>query len=124
VDFAFFKAFHRLCQNVMTILQRLTRLLAFQERERAALLDELAATKDALAVALSNDASDAEQIAAAQADAAEARAKADASAAEVSTLSEQVTNLQGMVEADAAEAQGISDLIAPLEARIPEEPAA
>jgi hypothetical protein len=111
VDFAFFQAFNKLQSTVMTILNRVTKVLAYLAGERAGLLTELAETKTALEVALGNDAADAEAIAAAQAATAEAQARADEALA-------QIAPLQELAELDAAEDAAIIEALAGFESEI------
>ena len=111
MDYGFFKAFTQLQSNVMTILNRVTKVLSYLAGERAGLLAELAEVKGALEVALGNDAADAEAIAAAQAAAAEAQARADEALA-------QVAPLQELADLDAAQDAALGEALAPFESEI------
>ena len=109
----------------MTILNRVSTVLAYLSSERARLLTELAETKRALEVALGSKAADAEAIAAAQAATAEAQARADEAVAQIAPLRE-------LADTDAAEDAGLDQALAPFEAEIngnsipprPEQPSA
>jgi len=98
----------------MTILDRVTRVLAYLANERANLLQELADVRAMLEEALSNDAADAEAI-------AEARAAAEAAETRAAEALAQLAPLQELADADAAEDAAISDALAPFEAEIPAE---
>jgi hypothetical protein len=86
----------------MSVLSdRVAKVVKFLLDEKAALLAELAAAKEALAVALSNDASDAEAIATAKAEAQAANSAAQEAQAVAAALQE-------LADADATEDAAIN----------------
>ena len=111
MDFRFFEFLQGLQRSIILLSKKMTALVAriqtvieyFQNGE-AALSAELAATKEALAVALGNDAADAETIAQAHADAEAARVAAEAAATKASEL-------QSLVDADTEEDAAITALL-------------
>lgn len=108
MDFAFYRfleglsrRIHRLTTTMSALSDRVVAVIQFLQAGEASLKAELAQVKEQLAAALTNDAADAEAIAAAQADAAAARGAADAAALKVAEL-------QGLADADAAEDAAIT----------------
>lgn len=137
MDFGFFKAFEQLQEDVKMILSRtarLARIFAFVDKERTDLLAQVALLNEALvvsknetALALANDAADAEKIVAANealADAQAARDEAVKQATEAGValldLNAKAAALQTLVDDDVVEDQSIDALAAGVEARIPE----
>ena len=111
MDFGFFKfleglqrSINLLHKTMSALVSRLQAVIEFFQNGEAALSAELAATKEALAVALAGDAADAETIAQAQADAEAARASAEAAATKAAEL-------QVLVDADTEEDAAISALL-------------
>jgi hypothetical protein len=111
MDFRFFGFRQGLQRFILTLFKSMSALVAriqsvieYFQNDKAALTAELAATKEALAVALGNDAADAEAIAQAKADAAAAHAAHEAAAAKA-------TELQGLVDADTEEDAAITALL-------------
>lgn len=90
---------------------RVKRLFELLTVGREELLAENADLKEKLAVALANDAADAETIAAAEAVAAEAVAVSTAAVAETERL-------KALVEADTAEDTALEELLASLESSV------
>jgi hypothetical protein len=78
------------------------------------LLDQIATLKEQLALALANDASDAEKVAAAQAEAEAARSDADAARAESETAKAQAAELQALVDADTMEDAQLQEIFQPI----------
>lgn len=95
---------HTLIKSMSALSDRLAQVLDYLTTKEAALLAELAAKSEALALALADDAADDEAIAAAQADAAQARAAAEAAQAKANEL-------QALVDADVAEDEAIKTLL-------------
>jgi hypothetical protein len=93
-----------LTRTMAALVARIQSVIEYFQNDKVALTAELAATKEALAVALGNDAADAETIAQAQADAAAAHAAHEAAAAKV-------LELQGLVNADTEEDAAITALL-------------
>ena len=111
MDFRFFGFRQGLQRFILTLFKSMSALVAriqsvieYFQTDKVALTAELAATKEALAVALGNDAADAETIAQAEADAAAAHEAHEAAAAKVAEL-------QGLVDADSEEDAAISALL-------------
>ena len=111
MDFRFFEFLQGLQRSILTLSRKMTDLVAriqsvieYFQNDKVALTAELAATREALAVALGNDAADAETIAQAQADAAAAHAAHEAAATKVAEL-------QGLVDADTEEDAAITALL-------------
>jgi hypothetical protein len=111
MDFRFFEFLQGLQRSVTSLTRKMTALVSriqsiieYFQNDKVALTAELAATKEALAVALSNDAADAETIAQAQADAAAAHEAAEAAATKAAEL-------QGLVDADTEEDAAITALL-------------
>jgi hypothetical protein len=111
MDFRFFEFLQGLQRSILTLSRKMTALVSriqsvieYFQNDKVALAAELAATKEALAVALGNDAADAETIAQAQADAAAAHAAHEAAAAKAAEL-------QGLVDADTEEDAAITALL-------------
>jgi hypothetical protein len=111
MDFRFFEFLQGLQRSITSLTRKMTALVSriqsiieYFQNDKVALTAELAATKEALAVALSNDAADAETIAQAEADAAAAHASHEAAAAKVAEL-------QGLVDADTEEDAAITALL-------------
>lgn len=128
MDFAFFRFITEMDENVKNILKhtrsllrtmsalasRVAAVFQYLQSEKAGLMAELAATKEALALALADDAADDETIAAAQAAAAAAQAAADAATAKV-------VELEALVAADVEEDAAISAILDSVQ--LPEPPA-
>ena len=111
MDFRFFEFLQGLQRSILTLSRKMTALVSriqsvieYFQNDKVALSAELAATKEALAVALGNDAADAETIAQAQADAATATAAAEAAATKAAEL-------QTIVDADTEEDAAITALL-------------
>jgi hypothetical protein len=111
MDFGFFeflqglqRSITRLSKTMSALVSRIQSVIEYFQTDKVALTAELAATKEALAAALANDAADAETIAQAQADAAAAHDAHEAAAAKVAEL-------QGLVDADTEEDAAISALL-------------
>ena len=103
MDFAFFRFItqmdrniHLLLKKMSTLANRVASVVQFLQSDRAKLMAELAAAKEALAVALADDVADDADIVAAQADATAAREAADAAIAKVAEL-------QDLADQDASE---------------------
>jgi len=111
--YEFFKKLIPPIQQVLKVMSILSdRVIAAVQKflsDKANLKQELAQTKEQLAVALANDAASAEAIAAAQAAAADAVGAAEAAAAKVSEL-------QALADADVAEDEMITAALDSLEA--------
>jgi hypothetical protein len=111
MDFGFFEFLQGLQRSITSLTRKMTALVSriqsvieYFQNDKAALTAELAATKEALAVALGNDAADAETIAQAQADAAAAHEAHEAAATKAAEL-------QGLVDADTEEDAAIAALL-------------
>jgi len=111
MDFGFFEFLQGLQRSITSLTRKMTALVSriqsvieYFQTDKVALTAELAATKEGLAVALGNDAADAETIAQAEADAAAAHEAHEAAAAKVAEL-------QGLVDADTEEDAAISALL-------------
>jgi hypothetical protein len=111
MDFRFFEFLQGLQRSILTLSRKMTDLVAriqfvieYFQNDKVALAAELAATREALAAALSNDAADAETIAQAQSEAAAAHAAHEAAAAKAAEL-------QGLVDADTEEDAAITALL-------------
>jgi hypothetical protein len=111
MDFRFFEFLQGLQHSVTSLTRTMTALVSriqsvieFFQNGEAALTAELATTKEALAVALGNDAADAETIAQAVADAAAAHETAEVAAAKA-------TELQSLVDVDTEEDAAITALL-------------
>jgi len=111
--YEFFKKLIYPIQQVLKVMSILSdRVIAAVQKflsDKADLKQELAQTKEQLAVALANDVASAEAIAAAQAAAADAVGAAEAAAAKVSEL-------QALADADVAEDEMITAALDSLEA--------
>ena len=111
MDFGFFEFLQGLQRSISSLTRKMTALVSriqsvieYFQNDKVALSAELAATKDALAVALASDAADAETIAQAQADAAAATAAAEEAATKAAEL-------QSVVDADTEEDAAITALL-------------
>jgi peptidoglycan hydrolase CwlO-like protein len=111
MDFRFFEFLQGLQRSVtsltkkmISLVSRIQSVIEYFQNDKVALTAELAATKEALAVALANDAADAEAIAQAEADAAAAHEAHEAAATKAAEL-------QTLVDADTEEDAAITALL-------------
>ena len=111
MDYGFFKfleglqrSIHILQKTMSVLVSRLKAVIEYFQNGEATLKAELAATKEALAAALTEGVADDEAIEVAQAEAAAARDAADAAAAKVAEL-------QSLVDADTEEDSAIGALL-------------
>jgi hypothetical protein len=123
MDFAFFRFITQMDYNIRllvtkmsTLSNRVASVIQFLQSGQAELKAELAAAKEALAVALADDVADDADIAAAQADATAAREVADAAIAKVAEL-------QDLADQDASEDALITATLDSVAIPEPEAPA-
>lgn len=105
-------------KTMSSILSQATESIAYLRgsaaAEKTALLGQIATLTEKLALALANDAADAEAIAAAQADAAASRTALEEAKAQVDVIQQKAAELQALADADSLEDSQLAELFRPI----------
>lgn len=105
-------------ETMSSLLSQATESVAYLKSsaaaDKAALLDQIATLKEKLALALANDAADADAIAAAQADAAASKVALEEAKAQAEAIQQKAAELQALADADTLEDSQLAEVFRPI----------